>query len=377
MDSSSELVHSLLPVFMVSTLGASMVTVGVVEGVAEATASVTKVFSGTFSDWLRRRKLPTLVGYGLAALSKPLFPLASTIGWVFAGRFVDRVGKGIRGAPRDALIADAAPEGMRGAAFGLRQALDSVGAFLGPLLAVALMAWLSDDLRTVLWVAVVPAVLAVVVLAVAVREPEAPPSLPRLRNPLDLGAARGLPAAYWAVVGVGFVFGLARFSEAFLVLRAQSVGLGAGSVPVVLVVMNVAFAATAYPAGEAADRRSPAALLLAGLGALVLADVMLATAGGLPLVLLGAAAWGVHMGLTQGLLAKLVADRSPTALRGTAFGLFHVATGLALLAASVIGGLLWDRAGASATFLAGAGFALVAALGLAVLRGPRRPVGDG
>ncbi len=373
MDSSSELVHSLLPVFMVSTLGASMVTVGVIEGVAEATAALTKVFSGTFSDWLRRRKLPALVGYGLAALSKPLFPLASTIGWVFAGRFMDRVGKGIRGAPRDALIADVTAPDLRGAAFGLRQALDSVGAFVGPLLAVLLMAWLAGDLRAVLWIAVAPAVLAVVILAVAVREPGTDSAPTVMRNPVDLQAARALPRAFWMVVGLGFVFGLARFSEAFLVLRAQSAGLAVGAVPVVLVVMNLAYAATAYPAGAAADRRAPGPLLLAGLAALVLADVLIAAASGPALVLVGAGLWGVHLGMTQGLFSKLVADRSPTALRATAFGLFNLATGLALLGASILGGVLWDRVGASATFLAGGAFALLAALGLVLVR----QTGDG
>lgn len=364
MDTSSELVHSLLPVFMVSTLGASMVAVGVIEGIAEATAAVTKVFSGTISDWLRRRKLPALVGYGLAALSKPLFPLASSISWVFVGRFMDRIGKGVRGAPRDALIADAVTADRRGAAFGLRQALDSVGAFLGPLLAVAFMAWLAGDIRAVLWVSVPPALLAVVVLAGAVHEPRAAPPSRAVRNPLDIAAVRHLPSAYWIVVGLGFVFGLARFSEAFLVLRAQSVGMGMGAVPLVLVVMSLTFAATAYPAGAAADRRSPYALLLVGLAALVLADALLAVASRPWLVLLGAAVWGVHMGLTQGLFLKLVADRSPDTLRATAFGVFNLATGLALLAASVTGGILWDRIGALATFLAGAGFALLAALGL-------------
>jgi MFS family permease len=280
---------------------------------------------------------------------------------------VDRVGKGIRGAPRDALIADTTPPELRGAAFGLRQALDSVGAFLGPLFAVLLMAWLADDLRAVLWVGVIPAFLAVMVLAVAVREPDAPAAGQGLRHALDLKAVRDLPAAYWAVTGLGFVFGLARFSEAFLVLRAQSAGLSVGTVPLVLVVMSLAFAATAYPAGAASDRHGSRGLLLAGIAALVLADLVLALAASPVAVLAGAAAWGVHMGLTQGLFSRLVADRAPASLRATAFGIFNLATGLALLAASVIGGVLWDRLGAPATFLSGAGFAVIASLGLLAL----------
>jgi MFS family permease len=371
MDASSELVHSLLPVFMVSVLGASMITVGLLEGVAEATASVGKIFSGTVSDRWRRRKPLVILGYGLGALSKPAFPLASSVVWVFAARFVDRIGKGIRGAPRDALVADITPSHLRGAAFGLRQALDSVGAVIGPGLAIVLMWWLADDIRAVLWFAIVPAFLAVVLLIVAVREPEA-----RARDrhvvPVTLRDVGALPRRFWLVVGVGIVFTLARFSEAFLVLRAENVGLPTGQVPAVMVVMSATYALGAYPAGLAADRIGGRALLVWGLIVLVAADLVLAAATMPVQVFVGAACWGVHLALTQGLFSKLVADVATERLRGTAFGVFHLTTGAALLFASVIAGGLWSRVGPAATFYAGATFAGVAIAGIVAHRSAPR-----
>ena len=364
MDISSELIHSLLPVFMTTVIGASMATIGLLEGVAEGTAAITKVFSGAISDYLGKRKLLAVLGYGLGAITKPIFPLAATIGWVFAARFTDRVGKGIRGAPRDALVADIAPPELRGAAYGLRQSLDAVGAFLGPLLAVAFMAWLANDIRTVLWVAVVPAFLAVALLVVGVREPERAEVRCAVRRPLLLTDAKRLPFRYWLIVLLGAVFTLARFSEAFLVLRALEVGLALGYVPMVLIAMNVVYAVIAYPAGIAADGFSRRGLLIVGLAMLVAADCVLAAAASSLAVFIGAALWGLHMGLTQGLFAKLVADTAPAELRGTAFGIFNVAGGCALLLASVIAGALWSAFGAPATFLAGAAFAMLALLGL-------------
>ncbi len=368
MDTSSELIHSLLPVFMATVLGASMVTIGLVEGVAEATAAITKVFSGALSDYLGKRKLLVILGYGLAALTKPVFPLATSMGWVFTARFVDRVGKGIRGAPRDALVADIAPPELRGAAYGLRQALDSIGAFVGPLLAVAFMMWLANDIRTVMWIAVVPAFVAVALLALYVREPAHGLAGAGAGTPLTVAAAGRLPLRYWLVVLLGAVFTLARFSEAFLLLRAQDVGLALGYVPLVLIVMNVFYAGLAYPAGAAADGVSPRALLLAGLVLLIAADLVLALAAAPPLAFAGAALWGAHMALTQGLLSKLVADAAPAELRGTAFGLFNLVSGGALLLASVTAGALWSALGAPATFLAGAAFAAAAAIGLLAYR---------
>ncbi|MCG7852289.1 MAG: MFS transporter [Methanosarcinaceae archaeon] len=371
MDISSELIHSLLPVFMATVLGASMTTIGLVEGVAEATAAITKVFSGAISDYLGKRKLLAGLGYGLAAVTKPIFPLATTIGWVFAARLIDRIGKGIRGAPRDALVADIAPRELRGAAYGLRQSLDSVGAFVGPLVAVAFMVWLANDIRAVLWVAVIPAFIAVALLVFGVHDPERTGVNSGMRSPLTFTDAKRLPLRYWHIVLLGAVFSLARFSEAFLVLRAQDVGLPLGYVPLVLIVMNVVYTATAYPAGFAADQFSLRTLLIVGLAMLIAADFVLAAAVSPLLTFIGAALWGLHMGLTQGLFAKLVADTAPAELRGTAFGIFNLVGGGALLLASVVAGALWSAFGAPATFLAGAAFAMLAMLGLLAYR--RKP----
>ena len=371
MDVSSELIHSLLPVFLTGVLGAAMTTVGAIEGVAEATAAITKVFSGALSDLLGRRKPVLVLGYALAAFTKPVFPLATSIAAVFGARFVDRVGKGIRGAPRDALVAEIAPAPLRGAAYGLRQALDSIGALIGPLVAVAAMAWLDDRIRSVMWIAVLPAFVAVALLAVFVREPERQPEQGEGAVPLSLRDFARLPARYWLVVALGAVFTLARFSEAFLVLRARDVGLALGHVPLVMIAMNAAYSSLAYPSGAAADRVSARTLLLAGLALLVGADLVLAAAASPMPVFGGALLWGAHMALTQGLLAKLVADTAPGELRGTAFGVFNLISGGALLLASVIAGVLWSAFGAAAAFLAGAAFAALAALGL--VAAPRRP----
>ncbi|HKP58539.1 MAG TPA: MFS transporter [Polyangiales bacterium] len=362
MDMSSELIHSLLPIFMVTVLGASMVTVGIFEGVAEATAAITKVFSGAVSDYFGKRKPLMVFGYALAAFTKPVFALATAVDQVFAARFIDRVGKGIRGAPRDALVADLTLPEVRGAAYGLRQALDSVGAWIGPLLAVALMIAFADEIRTVMWFASVPAFIAVTLLVVFVREPEQATS--RAAKRLSLSDAKLLPKRYWLVVALGAVFTLARFSEAFLVLRAQDVGLELRFVPLVMIVMNLFYAGAAYPAGAAADRLSARGMLCFGLLLLIAADVLLAYAGSPALAFAGAALWGLHMAFTQGLLSKLVANSAPAPLVGTGFGLFNLASGVALLLASVVAGVLWSSFGAPATFLGGACFAALAAIGV-------------
>jgi MFS family permease len=341
-----------------------MVAVGLVEGIAEATASIVKMFSGALSDRLQRRKPIVVLGYGLAMLSKPLFPLAGSVGLVLGARFMDRVGKGIRGAPRDALIADVTPEDRRGAAFGLRQALDTAGAILGPLAAIGLMLLLVSDVRAVLWFAAIPAVLSVVVLVIWVREPPRSPAA-QPGAAIVKGFAR-LPAAYWVVVALGAVLTLARFSEAFLVLRAQDLGMALAMLPAVLVVMNVAYTAVAYPAGIAADRGHRRGLLAWGLLALIAADLAIAAGGSWPVFFLGIVLWGVHMGLTQGLLSTLVANAAPAELRGTAFGVFHLVSGVALLLASVLAGWLWSAYGAASTFYAGATFTALALGGLLV-----------
>jgi MFS family permease len=371
MDTSSELVHSLLPIFLATGLGASMAAIGVIEGVAEAAASFMRMFSGALSDFWRRRKPLVVLGYGLALLAKPLFPLATSAAWVFVGRFADRVGKGIRGAPRDALLADLAPPGARGAAFGLRQSLDSAGAFAGPLLAVGLMAWLAGDIPSALWFAVIPAFLSVVVLVTMVREPPRPDEHGRGRPPWRLSEVRRLSRRFWLVVVLGVLFTLARFSEAFLILRAHDVGLALAWIPLVLVVMNLVFAAVAWPAGAASDRVGRRRLLVGGLAALIAADLAFAGADTIAAVFAGAALWGLHLGLTQGLLSTLVADTAREDLRGSAFGLFNFFGGLAVLAASVIAGLLWARFGAAAAFYAGAAFAAATAAGLLGWRPPR------
>ncbi len=365
MDVSSEMIHSLLPLFMVTVLGASALTVGVIEGVAESTALLVKVFSGVLSDYLGKRKGLAVFGYALGALTKPMFALASGVGMVLTARFMDRVGKGIRGAPRDALLADITPVEIRGAAFGLRQSLDTVGAFLGPLLAVGLMLLWANDFRAVFWVAVIPGLLAVALLLFGVQEPEKQEAHKPV-NPISRANLQRLGAAYWWVVGIGALFTLARFSEAFLVLRAAQGGIPVALVPLVMVAMNVIYAASAYPFGKLSDSMSHAKLLAIGLVVLIAADWVLATDDHWTTVLLGVALWGVHMGITQGLLARMVADTAPADLRGTAYGFFNLMSGLAMLVASVTAGLLWDKLGASFTFYAGAVFCGVTLVGLLV-----------
>jgi MFS family permease len=361
-DISSEMIHALLPIYLVTVLGTSTLTVGFIEGIAEATANVTKIFSGVLSDWLGSRKLLTALGYGLAAFTKPVFPLATTVGWIIAARFIDRVGKGVRDAPRDALIADLAPADLRGASFGLRQALDTIGAFIGPLAAIALMTLSSDNFRLVFWIAVVPAFIALAVVVLAVQEPcrREAETKPRLR----LADSKRLPGHFWAMVGIATILTLARFSEAFLVLRAQNVGLAVALVPSVMVVMNIVYALAAYPAGALSDRAGRGGLLAIGIGCLIAADLILALSTTVALVMIGVVFWGLHMALTQGIFASLVADTAPENLRGTAFGIFNFAGGLGMLAASVLAGGLWDGYGPMATFLVGAGIATVALIAL-------------
>jgi MFS family permease len=326
------------------------------------------VFSGALSDYLGERKWLAALGYGLAALSKPIFPLAAGIAWVAAARFIDRVGKGIRGAPRDALIADLTPAHVRGAAYGLRQSLDTVGAVLGPLLAIVFMALLADKFTHVFWIAVVPAVISVAILVVFVREPVHAASPRAARTPLSRAELARLDATYWTTVSVAAVFTLARFSEAFLLLRAQSAGLDITFAPVVMVVMNVVYAFASWPAGALSDTLGRYGVIVAGFALLIAADLVLALGGNVTLVMIGVALWGLHMGLTQGTLAALVADTAPEQLRGTGFGMFNLASGLAQLAASVIAGALWGVFGPEGTFLAGAAFTAVALAALPIVR---------
>ena len=365
MDISSEMVHSLLPLFLVGTLGVSVAAVGLIEGLAESTALVSKVFSGALSDYLGRRKGLAVLGYAMGALTKPVFAMANGVGVVVLARFIDRVGKGIRGAPRDALLADITPPGIRGAAFGLRQSLDTVGAFTGPLLATGLMLLWANDFRAVFWVAVIPGLMAVVLLLVGIQEPKRDRPH-RAINPIRRDALARLGSRYWWVVGVGAVFTLARFSEAFLVLRASQLGVPIAWVPLVMVAMNVVYSLSAYPFGKLSDSMSHRTLLAAGLVVLAASDLVLALASDWVGLGLGVALWGVHMGMTQGLLAAMVADTAPSDLRGTAYGFFNLLSGVAMLASSVVAGLMWDRFGSEYTFYAGAAFAGLTLAGMAI-----------
>ena len=370
MDVSSEMIHSLLPLFMATALGASALTIGLIEGLAESTALIVRIFSGTLSDYLGKRKGLAVLGYGLGALSKPLFALSSGLGLLTTARLLDRVGKGIRGAPRDALVADIAPPEIRGAAFGLRQSLDTVGAFLGPLLGVGLMLLWADNFRLVFWVAAIPGVMAVALLVFGLHEPASPRAGVR-RNPIRRENLKRLDAAYWWVVALGAIFALARFSEAFLVLRAYDAGIPTAWVPLVIVAMNIVYALAAYPFGKLSDRIPHTRLLAWGLVVLIAADLVLAVSHHWSGVVLGVALWGLHMGMTQGLLATMVANAAPADLRGTAYGAFNLVSGVALLIASILAGLLWDSLGASSTFYMGALLCGIALAGLAWRR-PRQ-----
>lgn len=360
MDVSSETIHALLPLFLTGTLGVSIALVGLIDGVAESAAAITKVFSGYLSDKTGRRKPLILLGYGLGALTKPLFAMAGGPLVVLGARFADRVGKGLRGAPRDALVADVTPAEIRGKAYGLRQAMDTAGAFAGPLLAIALMALFANDMRAVFWVAVIPAALAVICVALGVEESGGKRDKNEIRRPIKWADMAKFNRPFWTVVVIGVVFTLARFSEAFLVLKANAEGLPLALAPLVLVVMNIVYALGAYPAGALSDRVPAGGMLLGGLGALIVADLSLGLLPGVGGAFLGIALWGVHMALTQGLLAKLVADHAPEHLRGSAFGVFNLATGVSLLFASVLAGLVWDQIGPTATFFLGAAFASLA-----------------
>jgi MFS family permease len=368
MDISSEMIHSLLPVFMVSVLGTSVTLVGIMEGGADALAQITKIFSGTLSDYLGKRKLLTLIGYGMAAAAKPLLPLAHSIPMALAGRFIDRIGKGVRDAPRDALIGDIVPPEIRGAAFGLRQSLDTIGAILGPIIALILMEFLLGNIRAVLWLAVIPALIAVVIMAVGVKEPEQKRE-GSARPPFHFRDIKLIGSSYWQLIAIAGMLSMARFSEAFLILKAQAIGLPVALAPMVLVIMNIVYALTAYPVGHISDRMDRKSMLLIGGAFLIAADIVLGFASEVWMLAAGVALWGLHLGFSQGLLAAMVADTAPAHMRGTAYGVYNFTCGMALLAASVIAGRLWDTVGPAAAFFTGAIFMLVAMAGLLFIRG--------
>ena len=368
MDISSEMIHSLLPVFLVSVLGLSVISVGIIEGVGEALALITKLFSGTLSDFLGKRKPLAIIGYGLSTLTKPIFAVATSVGWVMTARIFDRIGKGIRGAPRDALVSDITPSKLRGASYGLRQSLDTIGAVAGPLLALALMALLANNIRAVFWFALIPACLAVILLWLGVKEKAPSKQNTESHTQINVDSIKQFDSAFWWVVLIGTVLTLAQFSEAFLILRAEDIGLSIMMVPVVLIVMNISYALSAYPAGILSDKWDRRSVIALGIIVLIIADVTLATATNIWQVMIGVVLWGLYMGLTHGVLAALVSDYSPAKLRGTAFGIFYLMSGVALLIASILAGWLWDRYGAPVTFYAGALFATIALLGLLTVR---------
>jgi MFS family permease len=373
MDISSEMIHAIFPIYLVTVFGTSMLTVGFIEGIAEATAAITKLFSGALSDWLGKRKLLAALGYGLAAFTKPIFPLATSVGWLVTARVVDRIGKGIRGAPRDALVADIAPVELRGASFGLRQSLDTIGALLGPLIAITLLWIYTLQFQLVFWVAILPAFLSFGLIVLAVKEPTPAVGNRRVKSPLSRLEIARLGSMFWLVVAIATVFTLARFSEAFLILRAQATGLPIYLIPTVLVVMNATYALSAYPAGVLSDYVDRPTILITGLAVLISADILLAFSDSLVGVAAGVGLWGLHMGLTQGLLSTLIADAAPPELRGTAFGIFNLLTGIATLFASVVAGEFWDMGSYRLTFVAGAVFAGVAIIGLIFTRRCLRP----
>ncbi len=364
MDTSSELVHSLLPIFMVSTLGLSITTVGIVEGIAESTALIVKLFSGTLSDYFRRRKMLTIIGYGISTITKPLFPLAKGIDLVLIARFVDRIGKGIRGAPRDAMIGDIAPPEIRGACFGLRQSMDTIGAFLGPILAIAGMLLFANNIRFVLWIAVIPAVFCMLILTVKVEEPSTHHDQKKFSSPFKIKNILQFSSAYWQLVIVAGIFTLARFSEAFLLLKAQKTGLTLSLIPLVIVTMNIIYALSAYPAGILSDTVSRKSMLVIGIVFLFIADLVLGFTNNIGMLFLGIILWGLHLGFTQGLLAAMVTDTAPIELRGTGYGFFNVVCGIAMLVSSIFAGILWTYFGSSMTFFAGALFSMLGLLGL-------------
>ena len=374
MDLSSEIYHALLPAFITIVLGLPATALGAIDGIAEATANFGKLFSGRLSDRSLKRKPWVMGGYGLAALSKPLFPLAASAPALMAARFADRVGKGIRGAPRDAMLADETPPEIRGRAFGLRQALDTVGALLAPLVAIGLMAWFASDIRKVFWIAVIPAGISFLLAWLALREPEQ--HLAPLKKSPFFAGFRELDRDTKRLLQVGFLFTLARFSEGFLILKGIDIGLSEAMSPLTLAIFNLAYVALAFPAGALSDRMSPRAILMAGIAVLIAGNVVLARTSGFPGLVVGAVLWGAHMALTQGIFSRMIADSAPDHLRATSFGAFWFVSGIGTLLASLGAGWLWDRQGASATFLTSAGIAAVALAMLSLLAGDdpaRRP----
>jgi MFS family permease len=358
MDISSESIQGVLPIYLITSLGASASTLGLFEGITEAIALVVKVFSGSLSDWMKRRKPLVVLGYSMGAISKPLFALASTVSMFFFIRIFDRIGKGIRGAPRDALMADIVPENLRGQAFGLRQSLDTIGAFVGPILAILVLSLSNNNFSLLFWIAAIPGILAVSVLVLGVNEIERS-SNEKTKGQISFSDIKRFKNDYWLVVLLGCIFQLSRFSEAFLVLKGKEIGLPIESTPFVFIVMNIVYALTAYPVGHLSDRMGRSFFLIMGFFVLILAHLILATTSNIYITFLGIGLWGLHMGFSQGVLSAMIADTCPPEFKGTAFGVFNLFSAFALLLASSLAGILWDSFGGEVTFLSGAAFAAV------------------
>lgn len=368
MDVSSEMINTLLPLYLAGGLGASALAIGFIEGISVAIATASKFLSGVLADFSRRAKPIAVLGYGLAALSRLIFPLATSVDLIVLARAMDRVGKGIRGAPRDAIVAAVTPQGMRGASFGLRKSLDTVGGFLGPLIAIAAMLLLAGDIVTVFWLAALPAGMAVAVLIFAVREPAE--SRAEIKNipAFRFADAFRLNPAIWTVICLAGVIMLARFSEAFLLLKSVEAGFSLTWVPVSIVIMHGVYGLCAYPVGKLSDTIGNTGLLLCSLVFLVVAHLTIAFSATVWEFVIGIVFWGLHMGFSQGLLGAMVADASPAGLRASAFGAFNLVTGIVLLIGNVAAGWLWQDLGSHAPFIAGALLSLFAFFAIAVLQ---------
>lgn len=361
MDVSTEIVHSVMPIYLVTVLGASPMLVGAIDGVAEATASIMKVFSGALSDWVGRRKPLAIAGYGMAAITRPILPFASTVTEIFALRILDRIGKGVRVAPRDALVADHVRPEILGAAYGLRQGLDTIGALVGPIIAAIVLASSNNDFQWVFWVSCIPAALCVLIISLGVSEAARPADRPRPAFPLRPSQVRRLRGVFWGSMAIIMLLLIPRFSEGFLLLKAQQSGISVTWVPLLLAAVNLVAAPVSFPAGRLSDRIGRRHLVMSGFAVLVAAQLVLTVTDGPIGVLVGALFWGLHLGMTQGVLAAMIVDHAPADLRGTAFGVFHVASGLAVLVGSFGAGWIWDQLGSTTMF------ATAAAIGVAGL----------
>ncbi|MFZ5862617.1 MAG: MFS transporter [Nitrospirota bacterium] len=371
-DASSEMIYPLLPLFLATTLGAGAAFIGLIEGVAESTASLLKFASGWWSDRLGKRKALVVAGYTVSACARPLVALAGA-GWhVLAIRFTDRVGKGLRSAPRDALLAASTPPGSWGNAFGFHRAMDHTGAIIGPLIAMALLAWGLTDLRVLFALAAIPGLLAVAVLVFAVRDDTTVARSVPAAQPIRLSLAPFSPR-FKTVLAVITLFTLGNSSDAFLLLKAHAVGINAAWIPLLWILLHITKAASSTPAGALSDRIGRPRLILAGwmTYAAVYAGFGVADSAWQVWVLF--AVYGLFFGLTEGVEKAYVADLAPAEHRGTAYGLYHAAVGMAALPASLLMGLVWEHVSPVAAFGLGAGLALLAsALFLVVLRAQGR-----